>query len=364
MTKGEVVRHRLERATAAFVMAIVTASCGSAADEDLPVVGLVTPTTTAPAPRDPFLWPFASDSPWNTPIGTRATFIRVNTDESVNLLDARVYVYLNAERFSHPVVRSSETDPAVIVGYRSTNTPPFSGDVVELKIPAQAQPSVGDDAHLHVVTPDAVAHEFFQFRRTPTGASTRYYTRTDLTGSGIGSGGTRAYGGSAIAGLLRAWELEQGRVSHALALALAPSQLGRGPVWPAITEDADAETSYLGTIPMGSLVAIPPTFDVKGLQLSPAGETMARALQEYGAYVVDRSKSMTFYGEPGLSAAAVEDIRRDLLVIRPALRLVANNSPTSVGGGGDPVVPLAPPLRLPPGRSVGPIAPAPSAAGG
>jgi hypothetical protein len=37
-------------------------------------------------------------------------------------------------------------------------------------------------------------------------------------------------------------------------------------------------------------------------------------------------------------------MRADLNKIRAQLRVVTNNGPSSVGGGGTPVVPLAPPL--------------------
>ena len=40
-----------------------------------------------------------------------------------------------------------------------------------------------------------------------------------------------------------------------------------------------------------------PTLDIDKLGLKPAAKIIARALQEYGAYVSDASGSLTFYSE-------------------------------------------------------------------
>jgi hypothetical protein len=168
--------------------------------------------------------------------------------------------------------------------------------------------------------------------------------RTDLYGPGVGQGGVRAYGGSAIGGLIRSWELEEGTIRHALALALDADQLGRGPVWPATAEDGDAARSYTGDVPMGTLAAIPPSIDVAALGLSPAGLAAAHALQDYGAYVVDRSGCTCLYAEPSAPATAVSQLRKDVARLRSLLRVVTNSGPAAVGGPGSRRAPLAPAL--------------------
>jgi hypothetical protein len=176
----------------------------------------------------------------------------------------------------------------------------------------------------------------------PRFTSIGYHVRTDLYGPGVGAGGVRAYGGSAIGGLIRTWELQEGTLRHALALAIDADQLGLGPVWPATTQDGDAARTYAGNIPMGTLAAIPPSVDVERLGLTPAGLAVARALRDYGAYVVDRSGCVCLYAEPGAPAAAVSGLRKDVARLRSLLRVVTNNSATNVGGGGTPRAALAP----------------------
>jgi hypothetical protein len=174
-----------------------------------------------------------------------------------------------------------------------------------------------------------------------------YHEVVDLYGDGIADGGTRAYGGSALGGLIRTWELEAGAIHHVLALALAEERMRPGPVWPATREDGGTE-GYAGSIPMGTLVAIPPDVDVEALDLTPGGHVLARALQDYGAYVVDSSSQVTFYAEPGAETSAeLAQARTDVEQLAQLLLPVLNSGPDSVGGGGErraaPAPPLAPP---------------------
>jgi hypothetical protein len=124
-------------------------------------------------------------------------------------------------------------------------------------------------------------------------------------------------------------------------------------VWPAFTFDRNS--GYSGTMPMGALLAIPPTVHIDQLGLSPRGLVIARAAQDYGAYVVDRGGTgisiLAELGNPDIrwprSADAPADWQ-DLEVIGSLLRRVTNNGPESIGGGGTPRAPFAPPFRQEP----------------
>jgi hypothetical protein len=333
-------------AVASVILVMIVAGCVLDGAGEEPAARV--PATSAPPAltRDPFEWPFDANSPWNTPIGSGATFRPTSGVETLSLLDTRIQTWINSDEFSHPIVRSSPSDPLVRVKYENGGRAPVGAGEVELNIPAQAQPAPGADAHLHVVAPDGLtAHEFYFFERTPTGATAVYYVISDLKGPGIGEGGTRAYGGSAIGGLIRSWEIETGRIGHALAIALVGAQLKQGPVWPATEEDSSAPSTYTGTIPIGSLIAIPRTVDVGAMPLTREGMILARALQDYGAYVVDQAFALTLYAEPDVPANAMDAMRKDFQRIRRDLRIVANNGPDAVGGGGEPIAPTAPAFR-------------------
>jgi hypothetical protein len=148
--------------------------------------------------------------------------------------------------------------------------------------------------------------------------------------------------------------------------------------WPAFASDSGSTTSYGRLNPtktkamkMGALLAIPASLDLAalGLETAPA-RMLAWTLQSYGGYIVDSTGGAAFaisaedgadgsfdatfaakWGYPfsgrvrdGSSTAPNAAFVRDVRRIVAALQIVANNGPASVGGGGTPLQPLAPPL--------------------
>jgi hypothetical protein len=118
---------------------------------------------------------------------------------------------------------------------------------------------------------------------------------------------------------------------------------------------------------MGSLLALPPTFDVSSLSTEPA-RILATTLQKYGAYVVDSTGRSTVAfatewgpqgrvtkefeqswgypldGRAGRSTGAHHSYLKDMEQVYAALAVVDDNAPTNVGGAGERMAPWAPPL--------------------
>jgi hypothetical protein len=200
-----------------------------------------------------------------------------------------------------------------------------------------------------------------------------------------GDGRNGAHGGSrlgTLGGAIRLGEMRPGGSGphHALKINLFSgmelnncTQLADCFRWPAYTADSSATTTYGAihnnpNVKMGALLAIPPSVNINniGLETEP-GRQIAWTLQNYGAYDVDTtggaafsisaedgyhgSKPDEFFADYGLSMNARvghnqdSGWSRDLQRIRPLLHVVDNNSPTSVGGGGTPRQPLAPPFQ-------------------
>jgi hypothetical protein len=215
-----------------------------------------------------------------------------------------------------------------------------------------------------------------------------------------GDGRLGAHGGSnlsTLGGTIRLGELRPGtQMHHALKVNVdSATSLGRCTgnfnacfTWPAATADGYAANSGGGygsatsntnsAMKMGALLAIPANVNITtiGLQSVP-GKMLAWTLQNYGAYIVDSrsgpgfdfsiedgaagSKADEFQadygfpfdgrlgyltltnsaGQPTAQAQWVSDIR----LIIDYLRVVSNNSPTSIGGGGTPLQALAPPFQ-------------------
>jgi hypothetical protein len=226
----------------------------------------------------------------------------------------------------------------------------------------------------------------------------------DLYGDGIrgshGGSGLSAIGGSVRLGELR--RLSQGP-RHALKLVVYSARdlyncttPDDSPAtgcfrWPAVNADSNAVAFYGAVsnsnntaMKMGALLAIPASVDLAtmGLQTDPAKQ-LAWTLQNYGAYINDtqEEQAFTFDAESGPdsngfftsfraqfradypelnpinpsepdSAPLEQRARdntpwsRDMQRLMTALHVVTNNTPSSIGGGGTPRQPLAPPLAL------------------
>jgi hypothetical protein len=137
--------------------------------------------------------------------------------------------------------------------------------------------------------------------------------------------------------------------------------------------DAYAADNYGGSVPtveMGALLALKPDFDLDGLHRE-AAKIIARALMDYGGYVVDDTAwdVYAFATEWGPDGRVVDEFRQtwgfaleasfkstcaavtpkcqwaqDMADIFTHLHVVGNNGPQSIGGGGTARQPLAPPF--------------------
>jgi hypothetical protein len=291
------------------------------------------------ADRDPATWPFSPDSPWNTPLSAKAAFAADTDPCTVDVRDPSIITWINAADWSHPIYLAAESDPVVPI-YRQGKLK------LKLHVPAAARPALphtpDGDRHLHIIDPTRhYVDELWKARPYRGGWQAEGYTRNDLYGRGVGAGGERAYGGSAIGGQIRAGELQQG-IRHALAFAQPRHKQRPGFVWPATAQDGPGGPRYTGHVPIGQLVAIPPGVDLKGLGLSPEALAIAHALQDYGAYNVDSAADFSLNAEPGLEPELVR-AREDLPKLRALLGCVSQNP--APGGDGMRRAPLAPPLR-------------------
>lgn len=303
------------------------------------------------------LLPFAANSVWRLGAPSAPTLHPVTSEATVavrrNGVNGDGRVWINRNDHSHPVDRAASSDPlATITDTVHANLPPFTA-----RIPASATIAAGTDKHMHVIQPDGytLVSMFYVQRQSTTAYTCARFSIEDLRGPGIGpQGGTRAYGGSALGGLIRAWEVDPahpdytGKIEHPLAIALRNDQLyfdaakwasepsstdnqrsgyiiganggvlkpGQRPGWPdntpsagfmwqpgyqypATEQDYDSPFTYdaAGRVPMGAYFVIPGNVDVTAQGFTPAGVTLAKAAQDYGVYVTDRAGTAAFYVE-------------------------------------------------------------------
>ena len=349
------------------------------------VVATPTPTQTpAPAPtatpppatRDKLRQPFASTSPWNMPLGAGARYAPVGfkpdldyatVDEDVIVLTPnapRRDLYIHGNSIGRCVqsgltgVRVPIPDAYQVPDADSVWKPNFAGAFLMpdgrtiVQTSATARCGVG----------------------APVTAGFRV-SNVDIYGDGI-AGGHGGSGMSSVGGSIRLGELVGAApIRHALKMNIDClrycSQANGGYRWPALNADMyalnwDGYGSQGYAVPglgMGSLLALPPSLDIGAMGLeTAAGKKLAWTLQNYGAYVVDDAHNpagnwsvIAWDAEKGaddeLFAATgyrldtnIGPSYRDTVRIVTALAMVDNNGPSSVGGGGTPRQPLAPPI--------------------
>lgn len=275
------------------------------------------------------LQPFSSESVWNTAMGSGAKFDPADSSRMKNFFNESAYINSN-NGYGIALNIAELSDPV-----RSVT---FQGKTYTHRIPADATVISGTDGNLNVIDGQYV-YEYWQVKKKSDGNYTAGYgVKTDLLDSGI-EGGIRAGQFSTNGGLIRQHELENLHMPHALVMALSAEQLKSGWVFPAISEDG-GNNGYSGTIPMGSLFAIPPEVDIDKLGLSPEGHMLAEAMQDYGVYVGDRASQITLYASNDVERELPDAFKRMVKdfqsILKDELRYVTNNSKNSIGGGGEP----------------------------
>jgi len=331
--------------------------------------------------------PFNSESPWNHPLGSGALYQEVDGIDSLTLCmnyddrwTSALYSARTTDRIGNlyftndtwellsqglpnvgnsPEIENSlrarssmvplypanqystvvpgSPDPVWPPDYHKVTDPYYSRSFY---IPEGACPSPDTDGFISILQPNGWVLDAYAAIVLSNGDIVcMMASYVDSRGSGTGwSNGRRASMLPSFAGIIRNGEISTGGIKHALAGLISPTLLKEEAQWPAVAFDMNA--GYSGSRPMGALLAIPPEIEVDRLGLTSKGKVLARALQEFGIYIVDRC------GPGGLIILAdlnAKDIHwkgsaRDFQIIKRHLRWVSNNSEATPGGGGPPPV--------------------------
>jgi hypothetical protein len=358
---------------------VALSSCGGSASQATPPC--TTCNSTPPVQgwgllsngqRDKTLWPFASDSIWNTAIGSGAAYSPANI--SVNSAGGSPTVFVQDE----DVIVMAPSSPLTNVYYNGAAW--TGGDrcvqqgAVIAQVPFPSDFTLGnslDNNSAAFLMPDneTVAQNQPFTRCAAGGPATTLVAFPDTSIYDEGPYG--AHGGSglsALGGTIRLGEFPSGRIHHVMKVELYAAQYYYCCTthWPAVTIDDYADpVTYGGTDPNlgpGSLLALPPNFDVTQMTTVP-GQILAQAFKDYGAYVVDDTfwnawtldteqgpngrvvdEFSTLYGFPMSAPAQGSPFMNDVTNIFESLNVVTNNGATAVGGGGTPRIASPPPI--------------------
>jgi hypothetical protein len=272
-------------------------------------------TTTPTATEKPDTLPwfsslslFSAESHFNKRIGANPV-IDPDSDEMIQGFIAERVFQVQLTEFSTPVYFADAETPKVEVSvpcgsFWETGVTRMIG----VPIPTHAQPGndasgtsppVGcgeaSDQDNNMVVLDLAnrcMYEFWQARTAGNAWTASWGNSLSMDGTGIYDKGLsiRAAGWAFLGGVIWPDEIANGQVDHALVFSY-PKAGTNGPVPPA----TEHHGSYGGSdqIPEGALLQLNPDLDLSTLGLTAYEMPIARALQEYGLYLSDRTDEGT-----------------------------------------------------------------------
>lgn len=241
--------------------------------------------------------PFDATSPWRSPLPANPS-VDPGSDAMVAHLTRNNGVYANLVEFGIPVYYANAETPRYEVPCTVTTWGPCAFDGRSVPIPEGARPHDGSDGALVVIDESAgLIYEFWQAVHDGAGWKTSWAAVAPLGGSGWGEGGTgsprtgivgagTASGASRLGGVIRLTEISAGDIPHAL--ALQTDNACADVFWPPATK-TDGGSYRPDCVPEGARLQLDPTIALDQLEMTPGERTVARALQKYGAYIVDKA---------------------------------------------------------------------------
>lgn len=336
------------------------------------------------AQRDPLKWPFSEKSIWNMPIGLGAVYVHAHIEKAMQagMTIDEDYIVMSPDA---PLMEIKEN----FAGWdrnKSRCKPEgkvlFSAPIPQSYIVSpETWDGVTPNAGLAVLMPDGrtikQTQPFAHCSEGQPGTSQYGFSDEDIYSDGM-YGAHGGSGLSAIGGTLRIGELTptSGPIRHVLKINIFGKKNiyydaeNKGYRWPAKRADGYASGNYykdrksviVKECRMGALLALPVkmNLDSMGFETKPA-RILAEAFQNYGAYLVDDTAwnvyaIMTEWSPEGRfdqlfkknwGFSMKESNKntpwaRDMDRIFLNLHVVDNNSPSTIGGGGQPRMPLAP----------------------
>lgn len=248
---------------------------------------------------------FSADSWWNTPLPEHAPqhpandeileYLRTAPDSSDGCL---WFAGADHSPWGQPIYWSEPTDPTYDVA--PSGNKDFPPELASLRIPERAGAAMNDDASMTI----------FDVRKGYVVALTRavYDAGTDTWSAGTATvtylasnglhvetgrsddprnrGGHRGNNGATMAVMWH--EVRAGAIRHVLKIASGPELANRA-VFPMVGSDGAYEGPDPAVPPQGLRLRIRPSVDLDSLGLTEDVAVIARALQDYGAYIGDSS---------------------------------------------------------------------------
>jgi hypothetical protein len=255
---------------------------------------------------DPLARPYSDDSPWNTPIDANPRY-DIHSDEMIATIRKNEgAITSDSSQYSFPVYFADQATPrwnVPCLKYKCTIV--WAGGVEktdilkDVPIPADARESTGTDGQIIIIDKqNGAEYNLWQAQRTAEGWTASNASIYNVFWNAVPEDyGSRGAGAPYFAGLVRPWEIEQGRIEHVIAFGY-PTPARDRCVYPASKTDGKSGLPY--AIPEGARLQLDlrlteADFDRMGLDRT--GKIIARALQKYGMFLIDVSGQPKIYVE-------------------------------------------------------------------
>ncbi|HBY96439.1 MAG TPA: hypothetical protein DEP84_21265 [Chloroflexi bacterium] len=237
--------------------------------------------------------PYTETSIWNTPIGPNPQY-DPHSAEMVATIDTGITS--DPTVYSFTVYFVDESTPRWDIPctvYNCTIVTPDGVRKVSLlegvPIPPDATPAGGDDGRMIIIERNTgTEYDLYRVTRSRAGWSISNGSIYNIFWDGAPTRyGSRGAGVPYYAGMIRPWEIIQGRIEHAIAFAY-PDTAPERCVFPASKTDGESALPY--AIPEGAWLQLDPSLtaaDFDRMGLDRTGKIIARALQVYGMFLVD-----------------------------------------------------------------------------
>lgn len=311
--------HKYSWMNVLFALILVLYACSLNGNEDGGVNGLpqTEKPTSLPARAD--LQLYSADSPLNQKIPADA-IVDLNSDGYVNLIVQAAQTggfIIELKQYSAPVYFADANTPRKDVWLacgqdwggveylKDVPIPDFAEpandvDGADNPIPAGECGEYSDQDNQMIILDleTRCEYDFWQMRKENGGWVVSWANSISMDSTGIYEKGLSARGSgfTTLSGLIWPDELEKGQINHALIFSY-PYPKAVAYVSPATESDGTSIEPY--ALPEGARVRLDPNLDLGSLNLTPAERTIAKALQEYGMYLVD-------VGGSGVSIEAVD----------------------------------------------------------
>lgn len=179
-------------------------------------------------------------------------------------------------------------------------------EFVSVPIPASAKPSAGTDAGMTIWSPDTdQLWSFWKFKHAADGWHACWGGRIDHLSSNPGyfpSGFGASASGLAAGGAIRIDEVRNGLIPHAISIGILDYAGWKNISWPA--QRSDGNSNSRSRIMMGTRFRLPASVNVDKLPLTPIGKLIAKAAQQYGFIVTEKSGAVAVPAESGAQIQA------------------------------------------------------------